>query len=763
MAIDSNHIQSLTPQPAEDSGTRKLAAIMFTDIKDFSRRMQKDEAATMRMLKVHNTMMEEAVIKYDGKVIKTVGDAFLVSFDSVVSATQCAIEVQQKFYDYNRNIKQEDDKIAVRIGIHLGDVIVKEHDVFGDGVNIASRIQSLAEVGGVNISDSVYQQVKNKIAIRVLDMGVPQLKGIDERVRIYQVIIIPTEKARGKLATELYVFKTILKRKKTKRNISIGTAALAVIAWLWIFVFGYEPPENSIAVMPFKNIGDTANVYIADNFAADLVSSLSQLPGIQVLSIGVSFKYKDTEMSEKDVARELDVRYLLTGSIEIRKDEITVRARLTEPAQNIDVWSQNITKTTDELIGIQHEIFRQVALRFESAMREAGVAQTSSEVYDLYLRGLEYDRRERKEDNQLAISFFKRAIEKDTNFIQGYIKLASSQMLNLERKYDVSEKWLAEAETNINKAFKIDTNNAEIYWLLGRLEFLRGNRARGIANIEKAIQKDPTMMRAYQILGRQYLHTDPEKAIFYLTKAYEIEPTNYNNSVNLGIANAMLKKYRESIEAFLRAARLNPKHELPWLNLGYLYERIGALDSASAAYKNALERNPASERAAHFYSLLLLNQNRVELAEVVLKEGLRFNPTNYDLLYTMGIVYTKRGQQDRAREVWNRGLRFSESAVAENPNIAKLHSYVGLFTARLGRTKQAIASGIHAFSVDSTDYEIVYDVARIYAVLGHKQDMLEWFVRARRMNSEYDEQYVLSDIDFERYRKDEDLLFVARR
>ncbi|HLX13119.1 MAG TPA: adenylate/guanylate cyclase domain-containing protein, partial [Bacteroidota bacterium] len=169
----------LTPQGPADNpheGVRKLAAVMFTDIKDFSKKMQKDEQATMRMLTVHNTMMRQTVHKYSGIVVKTVGDAFLVMFNSVVSATQCAIEVQQKFYEYNLQFRADEDRILVRIGIHLGDIIETDKDIFGDGVNIASRVQSTAEVGGLNISESVYQQVRSKLNIRVIDLGVPQLK-----------------------------------------------------------------------------------------------------------------------------------------------------------------------------------------------------------------------------------------------------------------------------------------------------------------------------------------------------------------------------------------------------------------------------------------------------------------------------------------------------------------------------------------------------------------------------------------------------------
>lgn len=759
MTTDKTNIQPTSPHPSESSGTRKLAAIMFTDIKDFSRRMEKDEASTMRMLTVHNTIMGETVAKFSGNVIKTVGDAFLVSFDSVVSATLCAMEVQQKFYDYNRTMKQDDDKITVRIGIHLGDVIIKDRDVFGDGVNIASRIQSIAEVGSVNISESVYQQVKNKIDIRVLDMGVPQLKGIDERVRIYQVIVIPTEKARGKIATNLYVLKTILRRKKTKQRLAAGALSVIVLGALWYFVLLYEPPENSIAVLPFET-NDPSQQYFVDGFAQDIHTYLSQLPTIRLVSIGSSFKYRDTALSEAEIASALDVKYLLKGSITFERNTVSIKARLTDPRQNIDIVNQNTEKSREEILSAQHDLFRRIVLHFESAFK------TSREVLDLYLRGLEYDRKERKEDNEVAISLLESAVQKDTNFLPGYVKLASVKLLNHERRYDLSEKWLLDAENHIQRAIRFGNDTtAEIFWLLGRLSLIRGKQKEGLDYLERSIQKNPSWMRSYQILGKQYTFNlnDPQKAVYYWEKAYELEPTNFNNSNSLGIVYVMLKKYPEAIAAMQRAARLNPKHEFPWLNLGNLYEITSLYDSADIAFRNALERNPSNPRASYLYGLFLLNQKRYEKAESVLGQGLKYNPHDYDVNYSYGIALAKVGKKVEAQKVWRNGLKLAQESAKENPNISEHYKFVGLFSSRLGLQEQAIANGMKAVTIDSTDNEVVLGMARIYAVLSMKNEMIEWFKRARRLNPEYDEKYIQSDFDFEAFRNDEDLLFVARK
>lgn len=245
--------QPASPSPS-GGGIRKLSVIMFTDIKDFSKKMQVNEAATIEMLSLHNEIMRTCTDEANGKVIKTIGDAFLVSFESVVDAVQCAVRAQQEFLEYNKG-KSENDRISVRIGIHLGDVYLRENDIFGDGVNIASRIQSLAEPGGVNISGSVYEQVKNKMPLTVVPLGVPQLKNIAEPVRVYQIIITPSGREPGKIMRRVLVARTRLKRKRTQRIlILVGLlAAISVVcARYWL---GGSRGFDSIAVLPFESIG----------------------------------------------------------------------------------------------------------------------------------------------------------------------------------------------------------------------------------------------------------------------------------------------------------------------------------------------------------------------------------------------------------------------------------------------------------------------------------------------------------------------------
>ncbi|MBI3194844.1 MAG: adenylate/guanylate cyclase domain-containing protein, partial [Ignavibacteriae bacterium] len=336
---------------------RKLVVIMFTDIKGFSKMMEANETKTLQLLEAHNSIMSDCVQRHGGSVVKTVGDAYLVMFESAVSAVSCAMEVQQTFLS---SAKQglELGAVKVRIGIHLGDVVIKENDVFGDGVNIASRIQSLAQPGGLNISSSVYDQVKKKLDIRVIYLGSPQLKNISESVKIYQVIIIPEEKTKSKFATQLYVTVTLLQRKQVQRYL-VGVLLVGFLVY-YFFAPPPLPPSNSLAVLPFENIGEEANEYIADGITDELIERLSEFANVKVTSRSSSYFYRGKNYKEKDIAKDLGVGLLITGNVRQEGGDISVVTRLVNPHEDVVVWSERYKMPKEELLHLQNQIVYQV-------------------------------------------------------------------------------------------------------------------------------------------------------------------------------------------------------------------------------------------------------------------------------------------------------------------------------------------------------------------------------------------------------------------
>ncbi|TAK54738.1 MAG: tetratricopeptide repeat protein [Bacteroidetes bacterium] len=435
---------------------------------------------------------------------------------------------------------------------------------------------------------------------------------------------------------------------------------------------------------------------------------------------------------------------------------------MNEPLTKESILSDNFRETREDLFAIRREITQKVANHFDVEVR--GDVNVSPEAYSLYIRALEYDRLETKEDNQLAIATLSQAIEKDANFLDAYVKLASNQLLNHERGYDLDEKWLNEVEQNINKVLAKDESRADCFWLLGRLYIQRGDHKKGVENLEKAIELNSNQMRPYVTLGEEYATNlgDPAKALTYFQQAYDLEPTNFNISVNIGIANAMIKNYDEAEKAFRKATNQNRTHELPWINLGYLYELLGKGDSAEIAFMNAAERNPKNPETAKHLAFMLINRGRVAQAESALTSTLKFESSNDELSYILGIAQEKRGKIKEAKETWKGGQLLVEAKIKDNPNVPELYFYLGLISARLGEKEKAVTNAMTAVRMDSTD-DNVMGVSRVYAILKNKKEMLNWFSRARAMNTEYDETFVATDIDFLDYRNDKDLIVAAKK
>lgn len=742
-------------------GVRRLAAIMFTDIKDFSKKMQVNEALMLRMLEIHNGMMNQTVQKYRGNVIKTIGDAFLISFESVVDAASCAVEAQQNFLDYNKD-KPSDEKLMVRIGLHLGDIVVKEGDVFGDGVNIASRVQAMAAPGGVNITESVYQQVKNKLDIHVVRLGAPQLKGMKEAIRVYQVIMIPDAKRRGKLATNLYVAKTLLKRKRSKQVIGMTLLLFFILLWVWSTFVPFSSIK-SIAVLPFENFGSQEQEYLLDGLSTEIISQLSRIPEILVISKASSFSFKGSILDDRSIANHLGVEYLLKGNVQSVAGQVRVEAILLEPTTGARVWTETYTLSQNELFNLQYQIPRQIAERFKLQF-VAKLEQSTPEVYDLYSRGLFEERKQSRESNLAAMGYYMEALGRDSIFVPVLVAFARAHLLNYYYGWDRSEQSLASGEYNCLTALRLDSTNAEAFAILGELNIAQGNRERGVELLKQSLTNDPKNFLALTALGREYLFNlnAPATAISYLQRASETAPTNFILAGNIGIGYAILKNYPSAINAFRRAGDLNPNNDYPLRNLAIAFERTGQYDSALTYYRKAVEKNPVRPDNYLYWSDLLLAINRSVQAESVLTVGLHQLGKSYRILYGLGLASYRQGKDVEAFKMWREGLQLAKDLSHREPSSVDHLSYAALFNARLKKSTDARAFVRLALRHDSTSSEVAFNAARVYAIIGDKEKMLTMFTRARFMNPEYDGAYLATALDFEDFKQDVDLIRVAQ-
>ena len=546
-------------KPSSVSGERKLAAIMFTDIVGFSRQMGADETRMLRLLEVHNQIIQQAVAEHHGTVIKTIGDAFLVDFPSVVHAVQCAQQIQAQLRTHNAE-KESAEQIHVRIGIHLGDIVQSDGDVFGDGVNIASRLQELAEPDTVCISQVVYREVEKKLALgTVVSLGKPKLKNIAERFPVYALLPAPPTGLRQKLQVQ---------RLKLSRRVSTAQRAVAMgliliagtavaIRYLPSFFPDTQPltpstqplplPDKpSIVVLPFDNMSkDPDQDYFSDGITEDLTSrSLTHLQSLCHRSqLGVHLQRQSHESTRHE--REMGVRYVLEGSVRKTDNQVRVIAQLIDATTGGHLWSERYDRPLKDIFALQDEIVQKIVttLNLQLTLREQGVLvrkrTNSLEAYDTFLRGAEYFWRFTKEGNAQARPLLEKTIELDPQYAEAYVYLGWTYLIAWIRQ------WSPDPQ-NLQRAFELE---------------------------QQALALDDTLPRAHIILSWVYMfQTKYEPAVAEAERAIALDPNDSESYVALAnVFNVFGERTTEAIELIEKAMRLNPRYPF-----GYPYQsRLG--------------------------------------------------------------------------------------------------------------------------------------------------------------------------------------------
>src|SRR5712691_425383 len=433
---------SREPSPTAGAETRRLAAIMFTDIVGFSRQMGADETRMLRLLDVHNQLIKQAVAAHHGAVIKTVGDAFLVDFPSVVHAVQCAQQIQAQLHAHNTE-KEKAEQIHVCIGIHSGDIIQRDGDVFGDGVNLASRLQALAEPDSICISDVVYRDVAKKVALgTVVSLGRPKLKNIAERFQVYALLPEPPKGLRQALQ---------IQRLKLSRRVGTVVFVLVFVSVLLLggivtllypslrtLITHYSsliteeakpplplPDKPSIVVLPFDNMSkDPEQDYFSNGITEVLTSDLSRIASLFVIARNTAFTYKGKAANVQDIGKELGVRYVLEGSVQKASDQVRIVVQLVDTITDAHVWSERYDRPFTDIFALQDEIVQKIVttLRLQLTLQEQGWIvrkhTDNLEAYNSFLRGVDYFYHFTKEGNAQARQMWEKAVALDPQYAE---------------------------------------------------------------------------------------------------------------------------------------------------------------------------------------------------------------------------------------------------------------------------------------------------------------------------------------------------------
>jgi TolB-like protein/class 3 adenylate cyclase len=544
---------------------RKLAAILAADVAGYSRLMNADEEGTHVRLRAHLRQLVDPNIKeYGGRTVKNTGDGMLVEFSSVVDAVRCAAETQRAMIDRNADIP-EDKRISFRMGINLGDVIVEPEDIFGDGVNIAARLETLAEPGGICISGMVHNQVRDKLPYPFEDMGAQNLKNIDRPVHAYRIRIAAAAPA---LPTEA------------------PTAVPELLLPL--------PDKPSIAVLPFANMsGDPEQEYFADGMVEEIITALSRIRWLFVIARNSSFTYKGQAIDVKQVGRELGVRYVLEGSVRKAGERVRITAQLIDALTGTHLWADRFDGSLEDVFELQDRVAISVAGVIEPALETNEIRRSERrptrdlDAYDLYLRALPilfaFPSRERVLE---ALGFLDQAIARDPRYGPALALAAVGHA----RLYD----WGEDRETNRRRgvararlAVEAAGDDPGVLALAAfPLSFLGEDIGTQIELVDRALALNPSYARAWFLRGVLSVWAgEPDLAIKQVETSLRLNPRDRRGNYNwpIGIAHFFARRFDEALTKLLVAAQETPAWPWPYRGLAACYAHMGRLDEAREA------------------------------------------------------------------------------------------------------------------------------------------------------------------------------------
>ncbi|RWO78195.1 tetratricopeptide repeat protein [Mesorhizobium sp.] len=586
---------------------RRLTAILAADVVGYSRLMGLDEAGTLSALKTHRREMADATIaEHQGRIVKVTGDGMLVEFSSVVNAVACATEIQRKMRERNADVP-EDRRIEFRIGVNLGDIIFEENDIYGDGVNVAARIESIARPGGVAVSGTVRDHIGNKLNVAFEDTGEQMLKNIDRPVRVYNVDLFTAARPPPPPAAAVQVKAEPAAREKP-----------------------------SIAVLPFINMsGDPEQEYFSDGITEDIITDLSKISGLFVIGRDNVFTYKGKSVKLQQAAVELGVKFLLEGSVRKAGQRVRITGQLIDGATGGHLWADRYDRDLTDIFAIQdeitHTIVDQLKVRLLPAEKKA-IEQAPTEnveAYTHYLRGREFFHTRTKGTLQLARRMFARAVELDPLYARAYAGIADcDSVLHAWHGAEIS---LESLFAMCAKALALDPNLPEAHASHGLALSINGRHAEAVAEFERAIALDPNSYEGHYFYARHsFAERDFEKAVELCERCAEINPDDYRSP--LLVMNALRSLGRHDEEAKLAT--------------------IG-LERAERALRLRPENSDPAQLGACALAALGQNERAKEWAD----RALAIDPNDLNAQYNVACVYSLLGEADRSIDLLGPYLR----------------------------------------------------------------------------------------------------------
>jgi adenylate cyclase len=548
---------------------RKLAAILYADVAGYSRLTGEDEDATHRALSEYLDLISTTIESHRGQVMHYAGDAVLAKFEAVVDALSGAVAIQDELRTRNQNLPDE-RKVQFRIGVNLGDVIEDRGDIYGDGVNVAARLESLAEPGGVCISDAVRTAIGNKLPFQYAFIGEQRVKNIEEAVRTYQLVLDP-----GAI----------------QKSPSVEHSATSV------------PDEQSIAVLPFDNLSrDQEQEYFVDGLIEDIITELSKNPDLLVISRNSTFAYKGVATDARELGEKLGARYLLEGSVRKSSNRLRVSAQLIEVTTGHHVWAERYDRELKDIFVVQDEIVESIigaiggtSGKLDELARARAIRKETENLaaYDFFLRAREYLNRYSATDKEFskAKEMFEKAIDLDPEFHRAYLGLAWFHIQEIKfGRSDNPRQSLQQADELARHAVDLDQPSAWSHMMLGQICIYRRQSRQAVAHYERALALNPSDALLLMLMADSWCYLGRSKeAIELALKAMRLNPNHpFWYERMLAWTYYSDKKYVEALSVLERVTNLRGARRL----LAATYAKLGQLEKARAAAKEFLEDNP---------------------------------------------------------------------------------------------------------------------------------------------------------------------------
>jgi adenylate cyclase len=654
---------------ADENYRRKLTAILSADVDGYSRLMGDDEVVTVSTLKSHRNLITEKVQAFKGRVVDSPGDNILSELRSIVDAVSCAVAIQEGLREQNDKLP-ENRKMLFRIGVNLGDVIQDEDRIYGDGVNIAARVEGLAKPGEVAISGTAFDNIRNKLKVGFEFVGEHQVKNIAQPVRVYRVLTDPASS--GKIIGEPEGDQSTM----PKTILAVAVVILIVAAaYLYIAnkpteeISKKEPERPSIAVLPFSNMSDDPQQeYFSDGMTDDLITDLSKVAGLMVISRNSTFTYKGKPVQIKSVAQELGVKYVLEGSVRKVGDQIRINAQLIDAEKDHHVWAERYDGQMDDVFDLQDRITQQIvtALAVNLTANEKGGQKTKEtkniQAYDAFLKGWSYFLQQTREEVPKAIPHLKKAIEIDPEYSRAYAALAyvywrsmdqgwrkqlgvslaaarllASKYLDEAMKRPNSTAYLLAAEISdrnflldealsyAQKAVALTPSDSWALLVLGKMLTINGRYEEGFQYLQKSLDHDPqnpAQVWQYQALAESCLG-NYEKAVSLGERVREFNPTTTGIGAILSISYVKIGQQQKAEEAFAHYKKGWPKWLPPTIPLVMKFFNVVDPQTSAIFVKSLVKAGLPSEPSDYVKPWTLVRLKDAEIKKLLLGKKIK--------------------------------------------------------------------------------------------------------------------------------------------